>query len=75
MVENLCSNYGEEICSVEGVTFFSFPSIDRLQSEKGVEQKLRSLGFGYRGVSPTRTMSSSTIYTQYYLTIFTHTLQ
>ena len=58
MVENLCSNYGEEICSVEGVTFFSFPSIDRLQSEKGVEQKLRSLGFGYREVSPTRTMST-----------------
>lgn len=49
MVENLCSNYGEEICTVEGVSFFSFPTIDRLRSEEGVEQKLRSLGFGYRG--------------------------
>ena len=52
MVENFCSNYGEEICSVEGVSFYSFPTIDSLRSEEGVEQKLRSLGFGYRGALP-----------------------
>lgn len=48
MVENLCSNYGEEICSVDGVSYYSFPTIDRLRSEEGVEEKLRSLKFGYR---------------------------
>ena len=51
MVENLCTNYGDKICTVEGVDHYSFPSIDRLQSQEGVEQKLRSLGFGYRSPS------------------------
>ena len=60
MVENLCTNYGEEICSVEGVPFFSFPSIDRLKSADGVEQKLRSLGFGYREAVPYRILPART---------------
>ncbi len=56
MVENLCTNYGKEICTVgqdelgfEGNNvFYSFPTVEQLCEAKGVEQRLRTLGFGYR---------------------------
>ncbi|OQV25764.1 N-glycosylase/DNA lyase [Hypsibius exemplaris] len=47
MVEKLCSNYGAAICSLDGRTFYSFPSVDRLAG-KEVDGELRKLGFGYR---------------------------
>ncbi|CAG9137113.1 unnamed protein product [Plutella xylostella] len=47
MVEKLCTHYGEEICSHEDVTYYSFPTVDKL-SPPEVEAELRELGFGYR---------------------------
>ncbi|KAI8442040.1 hypothetical protein MSG28_005681 [Choristoneura fumiferana] len=47
MVEKLCTQYGEEICSHEGTTYFSFPEVQKLCEPK-VEAQLRKLGFGYR---------------------------
>ncbi|XP_060806599.1 N-glycosylase/DNA lyase [Amyelois transitella] len=47
MVEKLCTQYGEEICSNEGVTYYAFPTVDKL-AQPEVESKLRELGFGYR---------------------------
>ncbi|XP_047999516.1 N-glycosylase/DNA lyase-like [Leguminivora glycinivorella] len=47
MVEKLCSNYGEEICSHEGTTYYAFPEVEKLCEPK-VESQLRELGFGYR---------------------------
>ncbi|CAH0402677.1 unnamed protein product [Chilo suppressalis] len=47
MVEKLCTHYGDEICTVDGVTYYSFPQIENLADNK-VESKLRELGFGYR---------------------------
>lgn len=47
MVENLCSEFGEKLCTYEGKTFYTFPAISHL-AEDGVEEKLRKLGFGYR---------------------------
>jgi len=47
MVENLCSHYGSKVCDFGGKTFFAFPTPAAL-SKAGVEDKLRSLGFGYR---------------------------
>lgn len=47
MVEKLAQFYGDEICTIEGNTYFSFPTVDALAQE-GVEEKLRKNGFGYR---------------------------
>ncbi len=51
MVENLCLHFGEPICQVDlpsaPRTFYSFPKVDALASD-ATEQKLRTLGFGYR---------------------------
>ena len=43
MVENLCTHYGEQISSINGKTYYNFPTIENL-SHKGVETKLRELG-------------------------------
>ena len=47
MVENLCSHYGSKVCDYDGRSFFAFPTLAAL-STSGVEERLRSLGFGYR---------------------------
>ncbi|XP_002735040.1 N-glycosylase/DNA lyase-like [Saccoglossus kowalevskii] len=47
MVERMCQKYGEKICEVEGLPYYSFPSVSALAS-KQTEQQLRELGFGYR---------------------------
>ncbi|KAM3964033.1 8-oxoguanine DNA glycosylase [Aphomia sociella] len=47
MVEKLCAHYGEEICTYNGVTYYSFPVVEKL-SQPEVESNLRKLGFGYR---------------------------
>ncbi|XP_072934288.1 N-glycosylase/DNA lyase [Epargyreus clarus] len=47
MVEKLCTYYGEEICNHDGVTYYSFPEVEKLAQPK-VERELRDLGFGYR---------------------------
>lgn len=47
LVNKLCANYGEKICTIEGQEFFAFPELHKL-SQESVEQSLRELGFGYR---------------------------
>ncbi|KAG6449750.1 hypothetical protein O3G_MSEX006239 [Manduca sexta] len=47
MVEKLCSQYGDEICKHDGVTYYAFPEVEQL-AQPEVEPKLRKLGFGYR---------------------------
>lgn len=47
MVEKLAEYYGEKICDIDGVTYYSFPEVDKLAAG-GVEQTLRNNGFGYR---------------------------
>lgn len=47
MVEKLARFYGEEICEVEGETYYSFPNVQAL-SDDTVEGTLKSNGFGYR---------------------------
>ena len=47
MVEKLCITYGQKLGNYKEKDYYSFPPIEALTSE-GVEQTLRSLGFGYR---------------------------
>ncbi|GFY76543.1 hypothetical protein TNIN_251781 [Trichonephila inaurata madagascariensis] len=47
MVGKLCSNYGEELFQIGDHIFYTFPTVDRLAADD-VEEKLRTLGFGYR---------------------------
>ncbi|KAJ8300945.1 hypothetical protein KUTeg_022464 [Tegillarca granosa] len=47
MVEKLCENYGDFICEIDDQAYYSFPSVSSLAQE-GVEENLRTLGFGYR---------------------------
>ena len=47
MVEKLALHYGEKIAEVDGIPYHSFPAVSALAAA-GVEEKLRSLGFGYR---------------------------
>ncbi|XP_052789177.1 uncharacterized protein LOC128223804 isoform X2 [Mya arenaria] len=47
MVEKLASNYGEKIMELDGQEYFSFPQVSSLAKD-GVEERLRTLGFGYR---------------------------
>jgi N-glycosylase/DNA lyase len=47
MVANMCNHFGQPIGDLNGVTYYSFPSISRL-AEADVEKKLRELSFGYR---------------------------
>lgn len=46
-MNKLCVYYGEKICEVNGQELFSFPDLSQL-AQNGVEEKLRTLGFGYR---------------------------
>ena len=48
MCHALCSNYGNEVGSYRSTKFYSFPTSDELL-ERSSEEKLRALGFGYRG--------------------------
>lgn len=47
MVENLCSHFGEKICDFDDKSYFAFPNLTSL-SRSDVEERLRTLGFGYR---------------------------
>ncbi|XP_078605713.1 N-glycosylase/DNA lyase-like [Branchiostoma floridae x Branchiostoma japonicum] len=47
MVERLCEAYSTQLCEVCGVTYYAFPTVSALAG-KGVEERLRKLGFGYR---------------------------
>lgn len=47
MVEKMCSLYGEQIATVDGVTYYDFPTIDRLADAK-VQSALEEAKFGYR---------------------------
>ncbi|KAF2368063.1 8-oxoguanine DNA glycosylase N-terminal [Trinorchestia longiramus] len=47
LVEKLSVAFGSKECEVDGHEWFSFPTIEALAGE-GVEQNLRTLGFGYR---------------------------
>ena len=47
MVEKLALHYGKKITEVDGIPYHAFPAVSALAGD-GVEQKLRSLGFGYR---------------------------
>lgn len=47
MVEKLAIHYGKHICDIDGVPYYSFPSVEDLSGE-GTEETLRSDGFGYR---------------------------
>ena len=47
MVAKLCHDYGENLGEIDGVSYYSFPDMEDLKGP-GVEQHLRSIGFGYR---------------------------
>lgn len=47
LVEKLAKIYGTRIADLDGVSYYSFPSIESL-AEEGVEATLRENGFGYR---------------------------
>lgn len=47
MVEKLCLFYGDKICELNGIEYHAFPTVKSL-AQPGVEQKLRTAGFGYR---------------------------
>lgn len=40
-------HFGPKLGTVDGVDYYDFPQPEKL-AEKGVEEKLRKLGFGYR---------------------------
>lgn len=46
-VQKLCINYGRLIGRIDGIPYHSFPSPSAL-ADRGVETRLRELGFGYR---------------------------
>ena len=39
--------YGEPVSEYGGETYYSFPRVEEL-ARRGVEERLRQLGFGYR---------------------------
>lgn len=47
MVEKLATFYGNEICQINGQSYYSFPEVAALAGES-VEEKLKQNGFGYR---------------------------
>lgn len=47
MIERMCQHFGEKITQLDGIDYYSFPSIERLAGDD-VEQTLQELGFGYR---------------------------
>jgi len=46
-VGNLCLHFGPLVAEVDGTAYHDFPAPEKL-ALKGVEEKLRKLGFGYR---------------------------
>ena len=52
MVESLSTKYGNEVGTIihdnEPKTFYSFPKLEVLANNSGLEAELRKLGFGYR---------------------------
>ena len=55
MVENLCSNYGEVIATVDDEKYYAFPNIDHLAAATDIEDNLRKLGFGFRAAYISKT--------------------
>uniref|UniRef100_A0A8C4WTC2 DNA-(apurinic or apyrimidinic site) lyase n=1 Tax=Eptatretus burgeri TaxID=7764 RepID=A0A8C4WTC2_EPTBU len=47
LVNRLCEAFGCKLLQLDDRSYYSFPCLHRLAG-KGVEEKLRSLGFGYR---------------------------
>lgn len=47
MVQRMCTRFGELLTNLDGNNYYSFPSVEVL-AKPGVEEELRTLGFGYR---------------------------
>ncbi|KAI8518638.1 8-oxoguanine glycosylase ogg1 [Branchiostoma belcheri] len=47
MVERLCEAYSTQVCQIYGEKYYAFPTVSALAG-RGVEDRLRKLGFGYR---------------------------
>lgn len=47
MVNKLGQFYGTKIHEIDGNEFYTFPDVETL-AQKGVEEKLKANGFGYR---------------------------
>lgn len=47
MVDNLCTHFGDELGTHDGVVYYDFPTPAQLAGSE-TEKKLRDLGFGYR---------------------------
>jgi len=47
MIDKLCTTYGPRIAQVDGHVYYGFPRVETL-AQAGVEDTLRTLGFGYR---------------------------
>ncbi|XP_069499352.1 N-glycosylase/DNA lyase isoform X2 [Ambystoma mexicanum] len=47
MIERLCQAFGERLCQLDAVEYYTFPSLEALAAD-GAEGRLRDLGFGYR---------------------------
>ena len=48
MVEKMCTEYGDKVGEYQEPSYHAFPDLVSI-SKPNVEQKLRKLGFGYRG--------------------------
>ncbi|KAJ2749367.1 8-oxoguanine glycosylase ogg1 [Coemansia pectinata] len=47
LVDKLCGKHGRQLETEKGM-FFTFPSVQMIAQDLGVEQTMRELGFGYR---------------------------
>lgn len=47
MIDRLCQTLGTSLCTLDGVAYHDFPSLQVL-ADDSVEMRLRDLGFGYR---------------------------
>lgn len=47
MIDRLCQTLGTSLCTLDGVAYHDFPSLQVL-ADDSVEKRLRDLGFGYR---------------------------
>lgn len=47
MCHNLCEHFGNKVGTLDGIDYYSFPTSEELCS-RASEDKLRTLGFGYR---------------------------
>lgn len=55
MIDSLCTLCGDKLGDYEGVTFYSFPTLQQLKSV--TEEQLRDIGFGYRAKYIVKTVS------------------